>query len=607
MTMRPLILAALCSWLIACAPTEPLTRPQITTAQAERLEREGDHEQAAGVWQELARDRPERAAEFLLAAAEAWLAAGEPARAHDILAEIDPAGLAPSDRFRMDLVRAELALLEGDFATAGALLAVPAEEVPPQFAERFAQLNQRLIDRREAPAAAAIANLNRALETGRFTPELALSSLIELPLAELEKLTAEHGRMPALAPWLDLAATARRHLLDDHQLHPVLNEWEKRHPDSGYSAPEALEWLQAFRATVEWPERIAVLLPGSGGLVRPGEALREGIMVRWLELPPDRRPELRFYDLDDHPDAAVGAWFQAREDGADFLIGPLDRSQVEGLLGLPDPGMPMLLLNRPENAAGRRAGAAGLTAVLALPPEEEAELAAVHALVHGHRRALVLAQSTGWGHRVAEHFAQTFTLGGGRIVGQAEYRAEESDHTDMLETLLELDRSRQRIDNLARTLGTGIESRPRRRSDVDLVFLAARAADARQLRPQLEFFDAGDLPIYATSHVYSVTGADPDLDGIQLPAAPWLMETTAEGRARRQAEQLFESLSNPTLSRLHALGRDAMALVPWLSWMQNDPQLYLPGHTGRLRLADGQMLERDLPWARIERGQLVSD
>ena len=87
---------------------------------------------------------------------------------------------------------------------------------------------------------------------------------------------------------------------------------------------------------------------------------------------------------------------------------------------LPDPGMPILLLNRPSDLAALKAMNGPIQAI-GLLPEEEAELAAIQALVLGHRRALVLAQSTEWGQRVAEAFESTFRLGGGRILQSAEY------------------------------------------------------------------------------------------------------------------------------------------------------------------------------------------
>ena len=169
----------------------------------------------------------------------------------------------------------------------------------------------------------------------------------------------------------------------------------------------------------------------------------------------------------------------------------------------------------------------------------------------------------------------------------------------MLEVLLELDRSQQRVNDLASVLGQPVEGMPEPRTDADLVFLAARADDARQIRPQLRFFRIGELPVFGTSHL--IAGApdprrDADLDGVVLPLAPWFLDITSRGADRSRAEAMYRHLDNPTLSLLYALGADAFELVRWLGMMQQDPELYLAARTGRLRLPDGRVVERDLPF-----------
>lgn len=145
-----------------------------------------------------------------------------------------------------------------------------------------------------------------------------------------------------------------------------------------------------------------------------------------------------------------------------------------------------------------------------------------------------------------------------------------------------------------------------RRTDIDVIFLGARAADGRALVPQLEFFDAGDLDLMATSYI--VDGAiqaerDRDLDGITTPMPPWFLDYTTAGTQRRRAVNLYEGLNNATLSRLHALGRDAMALLPWLGLMREDPALSMPGMMGTLSLPDGTIVQRELPIVEIRGGQ----
>ncbi|MFU8833185.1 MAG: penicillin-binding protein activator, partial [Wenzhouxiangella sp.] len=400
---------------------------------------------------------------------------------------------------------------------------------------------------------------------------------------------------------------ARGALLDPAALETALNAWEERHPETSYEVEQTLSWLTAWAQTRPRPSRISVVLPGRPEMAQVSAALRDGLLAAWLEQSPDRRPELIFSYIGAEPDAIMSAWFDAREAGADFMLGPLEREQVDLLLTLPDPALPVLMLNHPSDPASFD-GVAGPIHAIGLLPEEEAELAAVHALVQGHARALVLYQDSDWGRRVAPAFANTFELGGGQVIGRGAYPAGQVDHSALLESLLQLDQSAQRARRLSQVLNRTVESEPHRRTDVDLIFLGSRAEDGRQVRPQLRFFGAGDVPVLATSQI--VAGRpdprrDEDLDGIVLPLSPWFLDHTPQGQQRRQAERVYSHLDNPALSRLHALGFDAMALIPWLDLMRNDPDLYLAGLSGRLRLPEGRIMERDLPFVRLVNGRAV--
>ncbi|MEM1080341.1 MAG: penicillin-binding protein activator, partial [Pseudomonadota bacterium] len=228
-------------------------------------------------------------------------------------------------------------------------------------------------------------------------------------------------------------------------------------------------------------------------------------------------------------------------------------------------------------------------------------------LVEGLSRALVVSQGSDWGARVGTRFIDTFELGGGMVLDRLDYDDQAFDHTQDLSRLLELDRSEQRITTLSSALGAELVAEPQRRTDVDLIFLAAPDGDARQLMPQLRFLDATDLAVFSTSHAYTGPASGSDLEGLQFPVSPWLLTGSEAHAQRERILQQYPALSSPNLSQLHALGRDALALMPWLDAMKQDRQLYLAGNIGRLRLADGTTFERDLPWARVDQQRIVAD
>jgi outer membrane PBP1 activator LpoA protein len=596
-----LVLVALLAGLLLAGCGAPAPRPDRPEPMSDpqALFDAGRFAEAAEAW--LAGDPIDATAR--LKAAEAWLAAGDTERARALLEALDPSALARPQRFRYDLVMAELALNRGDFSAAERVVALAPDQVPADLRSRLDRLRQRLnaVDP-DAPEARLDA-LRDALDQPDFAPTLALALLIDVPLGGLDALREDPSIEPDLVPWLDLARTVRAAVLNPPALMDAAAAWAAAYPTLGLDGEAIVEWASAWRDQQPMPRRVAVLLPGQGPLLTAGEVLRDGIVAAWLDLPEARRPVLDFIALGEGPNAAVGAWFEARERGADFVLGPLDRSQIPALLALPDSTLPTLLLNRPPDDVEGPTPARPL-AILALPPEEEAELAAIRALVEGHRRALVIAQDTDFGSRLAGRFIETFELGGGRVVERVDYPARESDVTDRLEQSLRINASAGRIDRVSALLGEAVSAEPQRRTDIDLVFLAARD-EASQVQPQLRFLDLTELPTLATSHVLTPV-RDRDLDGLAVPLSPWLLSGGERAEERRTAERIFDRTARSvTLSQLHALGRDAVALLPWLDAMKRDPRLVLSARVGRLRLADGVSLERDLPWAIIRDGQPV--
>jgi outer membrane PBP1 activator LpoA protein len=137
-----------------------------------------------------------------------------------------------------------------------------------------------------------------------------------------------------------------------------------------------------------------------------------------------------------------------------------------------------------------------------------------------------------------------------------------------------------------------------------LFFLAANPMQGRQLRPQLRFHDAGQIPVYAMSRIFdgSVNPAsDQDLNGIYFPSTRFQLSVATGDEATE-----LSSLRNGNFAALHALGKDAWNLLPWLPLMSKDHDLNFPGEIGQLQMsADGQLV-RDPVWARFSRGRPVN-
>src|SRR3970040_838775 len=91
---------------------------------------------------------------------------------------------------------------------------------------------------------------------------------------------------------------------------------------------------------------------------------------------------------------------------------------------------------------------------------------------------------------------------GGELLQFSGYDPNLQDFSAPITALLNIARSNQRYRRLAANLGTPIQFEPRRRQDVDLIFLAADSGTGRRLGPQLRVHFAGDIPTYATSAIF---------------------------------------------------------------------------------------------------------
>jgi outer membrane PBP1 activator LpoA protein len=182
------------------------------------------------------------------------------------------------------------------------------------------------------------------------------------------------------------------------------------------------------------------------------------------------------------------------------------------------------------------------------------------------------------------------------------YNSAEHDFSAPIQALLNVTESKQRYRALQRLLGSKLEFEPRRRQDAGFIFLAAKSQLARQLRPQLQFHHAADLPVYTTSHAYSGVPApkmDLDLEGIRFLDIPWLLVSGEKNQDLKK--QLSKKLT--AYGRLFAMGIDAYELLPHLARLEMDSEETLDGQTGILYLDRMKQVHRQLVWAQMKRGK----
>ena len=226
----------------------------------------------------------------------------------------------------------------------------------------------------------------------------------------------------------------------------------------------------------------------------------------------------------------------------------------------------------------------------------------------GHVYALALVPSGPWGERVFNAFRTRWEELGGTLLEHQRYNATDNDFSLPIKRLLDIDDSRRRYRRLHTLLKRNLKYTPRRRKDVDFVFIAAYPRQARQIRPQLKFFHAADLPVYATSHVF--TGnlnreKDRDMDGLYFGDMPWVLaESRSHSGLRNDIEPYISSVGR-SLQRLFALGIDAFNIIAALNPLRAYPYERFDGETGSLSLDERNRIHRQLTWVRFRSGQPV--
>lgn len=424
--------------------------------------------------------------------------------------------------------------------------------------------------------------------------EAIFSTLLSLDEATLRR-QAEQSITSEIRGWLSLAAMTRRFQHDPLRQLNGLRDWQKvwsTHP-AAITVPNSLTMLS--RIVAERPQHVALLLPLSGPLASIGKAIRDGYIAAHYQLSPDTKLQVINSNSGDIKELTS----RAVRNGAEIIIGPLERSKVTELAGM-NLQVPVIALNRTlNNEINPDLYQFGLA------PEDESEQVAGQVIQEDRQQALIIAPDTDWGRRNFDAFTERFTREGGVVVDYA-FFSEQRDYSDLVKDLLNVDSSEQRAASLRQITGERFEFDARRRQDIDFVFLLSNSSQARGINPTLAFFYAEDIPVYSTSHVNVATDSRIeaiDLNGIRFCDIPWKL--TDNDDIQRLIESTWPE-SGDNLASFYAMGVDVHRLYPRLQQLKEFPDERIFGSTGVLRLTADNVVTRTLMWAFFENGEVRS-
>lgn len=427
-------------------------------------------------------------------------------------------------------------------------------------------------------------------------------NLIQLPVETLDSLTRTIA-IPEIQGWLELAWIYKGQQDDlDAQLKAIHN-WQQRfagHP-AAQQLPDSVRLLTELANTK--PQRIALLLPMQGKYRQSALAVQNGFLtahyaaLRKLE-PDAAAPELRVYDSSDVT-RFIETYQLAVRDGADIIVGPLQKENVHQLAASPQT-LPVttIALNTDDTVREppQNLFQFGLT------PEDDAREVALQAQRDQRQRAGVFYQQSPWGERALTAFRDNWSQEGLDINTTATFDSAKGLAAAVKQMLL-VDQSEARAQQLKRIVGRNMEFQPRRRQDIDFLYLVGTPEQARLIKPLLNFYFAENLPVYASSQIYSGESnpeKDRDLDGVLFCDLPWMLEKP-DSMKRRLLEAWPKT--SPRFYRLNALGVDAYRLQTRIHMLKQVPGAGIFGATGTLSVGEQNRIQRGLTWATFKDGK----
>ena len=352
------------------------------------------------------------------------------------------------------------------------------------------------------------------------------------------------------------------------------------------------------------PRTIALLLPQNGPLAEASRAIRDGFVAAYWstqltdEFEAHRQQKILVYDTFGNTMADVVS--RAQADGAQILLGPLSKSNVQSMSTLKT-AIPTIALNRvnptlqPKRTEAR--GPNGRIPQLSLAVEDEAVELAKRISNEGSTRIIVFRDRTSWSNRAYAAFAASIS-NSVEIVSLTTFD-DLKDVTNAVGRALDIDASLMRHTNVQRLVRREIEFVPRRRSDIHAVVGLVGSREYASLVAALDFHFGSDIPLFATSAAVRSDVPIKKKNGTRFVALPL---TLFSFRLRHDLENAFPAAKqNPSF---YALGIDAYRLANQFERLMAG--VSIPATTGNLKLSRNSLIQRVPAWGQITNNSRIA-
>lgn len=357
--------------------------------------------------------------------------------------------------------------------------------------------------------------------------------------------------------WVDLAIASAS------ATKQAITNWRTAYPDHPATDTIAQQFLddrmfmnKNSGSNLSVSGKIALILPFSEQLLYPvADAIEQGFSA--ANDVSKNTAEIKIYPSTAKKEDIVAVYQQAVTEGAKYVVGPLTRDEIN-ILSTAKISVPTLTLNHPDSPSNiANLFNYGLTV------DNEVTQIIKTARDAGMQSATIVMSNSPLANRMAKAFSETWTATGGNIGLPISI-------TDKA---------------LLPTIKTQLSGNP-----TDMIFLAANANEAREIRPFLN----SAIPTFGLSHMndgLSQANTDNPLNAIRFSDIPWVLDHNNE--AYKDYYKAAEDLPQGEMQRWFALGVDAYHLLAIITQRPNSFSTF-NGLTGKISVSATGEIKREL-------------
>lgn len=547
---------------------------------------------------------------YQIKAIDAYLTARQSASANQLIDSLNNAPLPPELRSQLQLQKIQVLLATKQTKQALTMLAsFNPETLTPDNQQRYYTLYANAY----AANGEVIQSINmRTTLASMLTDPSAQKQNLwviweNLQTLSQEQLQSDANQTPSttLRGWFTLTLLTKQYESQPDQLMAAIKKWQATYPDHPGNA--LLPKDPTISANLaESPKKIALLVPLTGPYHHYGQAIRNGFFAAYFDQ--KKRlgiaPSIRVYDTANQNILAV--YQEAVTEGANFIVGPLQKQNLQSLVdhhALKVPTLSLNTLSTNNQLLDNNLYEFGLS------PQDEAQQAALEAFNTHHQHVLIIAKDDPWSQSVVDAFTSQWKTQGGTVIATQWFKRQ-TFSTD-IRNLLGIQQAYQDKEALQNVLQERMRYLPRRRQDFDSIFLVASPDDAKQILPLLRFYFANNVPVFSISQIYnnrSGVNHNRDLDGVYFCDIPWLLfdNNTLKPAYLNDMRTYIKSVwgqQYEAYPRFYALGVDAFEITRKLNKMTMLPDLNTLGATGTLSITPSHHIYRQLPFAIFTHGK----